>query len=62
VIIDAPGSRYSLPALGWVYEKMVGVVDAMQDQTRYVRVADYTLPSEGAQASIWRRRNDGRTP
>jgi Dolichyl-phosphate-mannose-protein mannosyltransferase len=59
VIIDAPGSRYSLPGLGWVYEKMVGVVDAMQNQSRYVRVADYPIPSEGAQASIWRRRNDG---
>jgi hypothetical protein len=54
VIIDAPGSRYSDPGLGWVYEKMVGVVDAMQDQTRYVRVANYPIPSQGAQASIWR--------
>jgi hypothetical protein len=54
VIIDAPGSPYSLPQLGWVYEKMVGVVDAMQDQTRCVRFANYPIPSQGAQVSIWR--------
>jgi hypothetical protein len=57
VIIEAPGSRYSFPEMGWVYEKMVGVVDAMQSQIRYVRTATYLIPSHGAQASIWRRQD-----
>ena len=59
VVIDAPGSRYSFAELGWVYEKMVGVVDAMQSQTRFGRTATYSIPSHGAEASIWRRQDGG---
>ena len=57
VIIDAPGGRYSYPVLGWTYEVMAGIVDAMESQDRYVRVATYPIPSQGAQAVVWRRRD-----
>jgi hypothetical protein len=57
VIIDAPGRPYELPPLGWTYDRMVGIVDAMADQDRYVRVADHGVPEFGAQISIWRLRD-----
>jgi len=56
VIISAPGSRYKLPALGWTYEKMIGIVDAMHEQNLFVQVATFALPVDGTQATIWARR------
>jgi hypothetical protein len=35
---------------------MVGIVDAMADQTRYLRGNSYTLPIGDATATIWRRK------
>ncbi|WP_420132564.1 glycosyltransferase family 39 protein [Rhodopseudomonas sp.] len=55
VIIDAPDSRYSLPWAGWEYPRMVGIVDAMAEQTRYKRTATYDLPDQQGRATIWRR-------
>jgi hypothetical protein len=57
VIIDAPDSRYSDRGLGWTYEVMAGIVDAMESQDRFVRFAAYPIPSQGAQAVVWRRRD-----
>ena len=57
IIIDAPGRPYELPALGWTYDRMVGIVDAMADQDRYVRIADHGVPEFGADISIWRLRD-----
>lgn len=56
VIIDAPHSRDEGPGFGWVYANMVGIVDAMADQTRYQRGTSYALPIGDATATIWRRR------
>ncbi|UYO39023.1 hypothetical protein KQX62_20225 [Rhodopseudomonas palustris] len=56
VIIDAPHSRDEGPAFGWVYANMVGIVDALADQARYVRGTSYPLPIGDATATIWRRR------
>lgn len=56
LIIDAPRSREESPSVGWVHAKMVGIVDTMADQTRYVRDASYALPIGDATATIWRRR------
>ncbi|WP_322513805.1 glycosyltransferase family 39 protein [Rhodopseudomonas palustris] len=56
VTIDAPSSRYELPSVGWVYSRMAGIVDAMNEQTRYARGTTYDLPDQQAQATIWRRR------
>ncbi|ABD06276.1 conserved hypothetical protein [Rhodopseudomonas palustris HaA2] len=56
VTIDAPTGRYELPAVGWTYPKMAGILDAMNDQTRYARGPSYDLPDQQAQATIWRRR------
>ncbi|MFZ5739809.1 glycosyltransferase family 39 protein [Rhodopseudomonas palustris] len=56
VIIDAPRSRDESPSFGWVHAKMVGIVDAMADQTRYLRGNSYALPIGEATATIWRRR------
>ncbi|WP_234827073.1 glycosyltransferase family 39 protein [Rhodopseudomonas palustris] len=56
VTIDAPHSRDESPAFGWVHAKMVGIIDAMADQTRYVRGNSYALPIGDATATIWRRR------
>jgi hypothetical protein len=54
VIIDAPDSGYALPSLGWTYDVLVGIIDAMEQQDRFVRVASYPVP--GGSASVWRRR------
>jgi hypothetical protein len=54
VIVDAPHSGYALPRLGWTYDLLVGIVDAMEQQDRFVRVASYAVP--GGSASVWRRR------
>ena len=50
------GSRYKFSALGWTYEKMIGIVDAMHEQNLFVQVATFALPVDGAQATIWARR------
>jgi hypothetical protein len=54
VIVDAPHSAYALPSLGLTYDVLVGIVDAMEQQDRFVRVASYPVP--GGSASVWRRR------
>jgi hypothetical protein len=56
-IVDAPGSAYGFPWLGQTYDLLVGIVDAMATQDRYVRVAVHAVPSFGAQASVWRLRD-----
>jgi len=56
VVIDAPNGRYALPIIGWTYDHMVGIVEAMNSQTRFVRVATYSIPAHGAHATIWKRR------
>ncbi|NVN88562.1 MAG: glycosyltransferase family 39 protein [Rhodopseudomonas sp.] len=56
VTIDAPGERYSLAEMGWVYPSMVGILDAMAAQTRYVRGNSYELPGHDARATIWHLR------
>ncbi|MBI5132468.1 MAG: glycosyltransferase family 39 protein [Rhodopseudomonas palustris] len=55
VTIDSPSTRHELPSVGWVYPKMAGILDAMNEQTRYARGASYDLPDEQATATIWRR-------
>lgn len=57
VLIDAPRSSHRHPSAGWTYDIMVGVVDAMRQQTRFEPIASHPLPGHDAQASIWRRRN-----
>ena len=56
VVIDAPASRYQLARMGWSYEKMAGIVDAMTAQDRFERIADFPLPQHGGEAVVWRRR------
>ena len=56
VVIDAPASRYRLASMGWSYEKMAGILDAMAAQDRFERIADFPLPQHGGEAVIWRRR------
>ena len=56
VVIDAPASRYRLATLGWTYEKMAGILDAMAAQDRFERIADFPMPQHGGEAVIWRRR------
>jgi len=43
--------------MGWTYEVMAGVVDAMHEQRRFERTASYVIEQHGASVSIWRRRN-----
>jgi hypothetical protein len=56
VLIDAPLSTNQVMALGWTYEVMAGVVDAMNEQSRFERTASYAIQQHGAFVSIWRRR------
>jgi len=53
VIIDAPGCPYELPELGWTYGRLVGILDAMADQDRFVRVADHAVQTIGGEVSFW---------
>ena len=54
VIVDAPHGGYALPSLGLTYDVLVGIVEAMEQQDRFVRIASYPVP--GGSASVWRRR------
>jgi hypothetical protein len=54
VIIDAPAGPYALPELGWTYDRLAGIPDAMAAQDRYVRVAAHAVPQFGAEVSLWR--------
>lgn len=56
VSIDSSAERYALPEMGWVYAKMAGIVDALAQQTRYVRGNSYDLPGHDARATIWHLR------
>jgi hypothetical protein len=62
VLIDAPRGRYELRVLGLTYDRMVGVVDAMRDQNRFVLQSTHEIPSEGAVVTIWRRAALAPTP
>ena len=55
IIIDAPAGPYAFPELGWTYDRMSGILDAMAAQDRYVRVAVHAVPQFGAEVSVWRR-------
>ena len=57
VIVDAPGSGYSISSLGWTYDRTRGIVEAMKGQDRFVKVATYPIPGHGAEATVWRRRS-----
>ena len=59
VVVDVPHSRYALPGAGWSYDLLVGIVDAMEQQDRFVREASYPVP--GGSATVWRRRGDAAT-
>jgi hypothetical protein len=54
--VDAPESPYALPAAGWTYDRMVGMMDAVASQDRYIRSADHAVPEFGARLSVWRLR------
>jgi hypothetical protein len=54
-IVDAPASPYALPQLGWTYDRLAGIVDAMAAQDRYVRVAVHPVSDFAAEVSVWRR-------
>jgi len=56
-IVDAPGGYPMQLLIVGPYDRMVGIVDAMAAQDRYVRVAVRPVPSFGAQASLWRLRD-----
>jgi len=57
VIFDAPGRLYEFPLLGWTYDRMVGIVDAMKAQDRYVQVANLPMPRFGMEVTLWRLRD-----
>ena len=60
-VVDAPTSPYAL-ALGLTYDRMIGIMDALATQDRYVRVAVHAVPTFGAEASVWRRRDAATAP
>jgi hypothetical protein len=57
VIFDAPGRPYEFPGLGWTYDRMAGIVDAMTAQDRYIRVVAHPVPKFGMEISLWRLRD-----
>jgi hypothetical protein len=62
VIIDAPAGPYELPQVGWTYDRLAGILDAMAAQDRYVRFTVHAVPEFGAQVSLWRRRDAPAAP
>jgi hypothetical protein len=57
VIIDAPGDEQAEPAAGIVHANTVGIIDAMQSQSRFVLMATHPVPGKGASVTVWRRRD-----
>ena len=55
VVIDAP-SLFSLPTLGFTYERLSGQIDAIAHDGRFERIATEPVPTLGATITIWRRR------
>ncbi len=53
VVVDAQSDKLALNVLGWDYDKLAGILDAAQVQQRYVRIAEYPVPSYGARVSVW---------
>lgn len=53
VVVDAPDDRLALGIIGWQYDKLAGIVDAAERQQRYVKAAEYAVPSYGARVSVW---------
>jgi len=53
IVMDAPGSAYRLPSLGFTYDRLAGVVDAMQSQTRYRPILTYAVPAQGAVVTVY---------
>jgi len=62
LIVDAPASPYELPTVGLTYDRMVGIVDAMAAQDRYIKAEAYRVASEGAEVSVWRLRQSATGP
>jgi hypothetical protein len=56
VVVDAPGSAYSLPVVGFSYDRMAGQVDAMRSQSRYRPTAVFPIPTHGAVATVYQLR------
>ncbi|MEA2779613.1 MAG: hypothetical protein QOK29_1157 [Rhodospirillaceae bacterium] len=61
VVVDAPG-WYEIPILGFTHDRMVGALDAMAGQDRFVRVQTIPVPSFPAEVSIWRLRDASEVP
>ncbi len=52
VVFDVPDSP-APDILGWQYNKLAGILDALEVQQRYGKTAGYVVPSYGAQVSVW---------
>ncbi len=52
VVFDVPDSP-APDILGWQYNKLAGILDALEVQQRYGKTAEYAVPSYGAQVSVW---------
>lgn len=55
VVIDAPG-RYAIPATGMTYDRLSGLVEAIEQSPRFERITTVPVPAFAATVSIWRRR------
>lgn len=56
ILIDAPA--YPVPGvLGFSYDRMRGLLDAMAEQDRFERIAIIPVPEHRATVTIWRRKS-----
>ncbi len=53
IVFDVPGAKPAAEALGWQYDKLAGILDALKVQQRYGKTAEYSVPSYGARVSVW---------
>ncbi|MEZ5786313.1 MAG: glycosyltransferase family 39 protein [Xanthobacteraceae bacterium] len=55
VVVDAPG-LYAIPAIGMTYDRLSGLVEAIEQSPRFERIATVPVPAFAATVSVWQRR------
>jgi hypothetical protein len=59
VIVDAPG-LYPIEGIGYTYERLSGLIDAIENNPGFEKIVTETVPTLGATVTVWRRRSGSR--
>jgi hypothetical protein len=58
IVIDLPRSPWVLPVLGWTYDRMGGIMDALAGQDRFAVAATRDVPRFGGRIVVLDRRDE----